>query len=149
MGSLDYLDLEISYGASQWISLNDGEKFQIAAEQTRDSTGKSWRRTEAQSPVLGGTYLIHAVPEMVTENVTIRVFGHDQTDLADNFYFLEDLFEQLDFRLRWTFNDYREYWRCQLPDGSFSRGQVWTHNLMAMQSYTISRFPQVTRERMI
>jgi len=144
---LSYLDVEISYG-SQWISLNDGFNFRIAAEGTRDSTAKSWRRTTAESPILGGTYLIHAVPDMVVENVAFWVYGQDQTDLADNFYFAEDLFEQLDFRMRWTYDDYREYWRCQLPDGSFSRGHIWTHSVMAMQSYQVPRFPNVTRERL-
>lgn len=145
--SLDYLDVEISYGSS-WISLNDRERFEISAENTRDTSAKTYRKFIADSPVLGGNYLIHAVPEMVVENVTIRVYGQDQVDLNDNYYYLEDLFEQFDFRMRWTFNDYREYWRCQLPDGSFSRGHVWTHNLMAMQSYQVPRYPSVTRERL-
>lgn len=144
---LDYLDVEISYG-SQWISLNDGDRYRINADQTRDGAQKSYRRIVADSPVLGGSYLIHAVPEMVTENVGIWVYGNDQGELADNFFFLEDLFEQLDYRMRWTYNDYREYWRCQLPDGSFSRGHVWTHNTMAMQMYQVPHFPNVTRERL-
>ena len=41
---------------------------------------------------------------------------------------LNDLFEQYDYRIRWTFNEYREYWRCQLADAVSSRGHVWSHN---------------------
>lgn len=143
---LGYLDVEVSWG-STWVSLNDGERFRINAEGTRDSTSKSWRRVTAESPVLGGNYLIHAVPEMVVENVSVWVYGQSQADLADNFFQLEELFEQLDFRMRWTYDDYREYWRCQLPDATQSRGHVWTHSTMAVQGFQVPRYPDITRER--
>lgn len=143
---IDYMAVEITDG-SRWIDLNDGYRFKISSEETRDSTSKTWRKTVATSPVLGGDYLIHAVPEMVAERLSIWVYGQDQTDLADNYYYLEDLFTQFDYRIRWTFNEYREYWHCQLADGVSSRGQVLTHNAMAKCSYTVPRYPQVTRER--
>lgn len=143
---LNYFNLEISYG-SQWISLNDGEMFKVNSDQTRDATPKQWRKITAESPVLGGNYLIHAVPDMVTEQVAIWVYGQDQTDLSDNYFFALSLFEQFDYRLRWTTNEYREYWRCQLADSTMSRGQVWTHNQMALLQFTIPRYPDPTRER--
>jgi hypothetical protein len=59
-----------------------------------------------------------------------------------------DLFEQYDYRIRWTFDDYREYWHCQLADGTYSRGQVWTHSLMAKAEFNIPRYPDVTREQL-
>lgn len=144
---LKYVDLEISYG-DQWISLNDHDKFIINGSNTRDNTSKTWRKVTAQSPVLGGTYLVHAVPELVSEQVSIWIYGADQTDLADNYFFIEELFEQPSYRLRWTYNDYRETWDCQLADASISRNQVNTHNTMAMVTYTVPRFPNVTRERL-
>jgi hypothetical protein len=144
--TMKYLAVEVSYG-SQWVDLNDGERFKVSAEGTRDATAKTWRKFTAQSPVLGGDYLIHAVPEMVRENLSVWVYGQDQVDLADNLFFLDELFEQLDYRIRWTTDDYREYWRCQLADGTSSRNHVWTHSLMAMSSFQVPRYPQVTRER--
>lgn len=146
MSDLDYLDVEVSYG-TRWVSLNDGVTYQISANDTRDSAPKSYRRVVAQSMVLGGDYLVHAVPNMVNEQVTVWVRGQDQIELAENLERLEELFEQMDFRMRWTYNDYRETWVCQLPDVSFSRGQVWTHNAMAIMSFQVPRYPDVTRER--
>jgi len=146
MSDLDYLDVEVSYG-TRWVSLNDGVTYQISANDTRDSATKSYRRVVAQSMVLGGDYLVHAVPNMVNEQVTVWVRGQDQIELAENLERLEELFEQMDFRMRWTYNDYRETWVCQLPDVSFSRGQVWTHNAMAIMSFQVPRYPDVTRER--
>lgn len=143
---LSYLAVEISYGG-EWINLNDGERFRINADSTRDQTQKTWRKVTATSPVLGGNYLVHAVPEMVEETVSVWVYGETQSNLSDNFFFLEELFEQFDYRIRWTTNEYREYWRCQLSDESSSRGQVWTHNQMALSTFTVPRYPDVTRER--
>lgn len=143
---LSYLAVEISYGGS-WVNLNDGERFKINAENTRDATAKSWRKIEASSPILGGSYLVHAVPDMVSEQVSVWVYGQSQSDLADNFFFLEELFEQFDYRIRWTMNEYREYWRCSLADANSARGQVWTHNQMALSTFTVPRYPDVKRER--
>lgn len=142
---LDYMAVEVSYG-SRWVSLNDGLVYKISADGTRDSTAKTWRKTVADSPILGGNYLVHAVPDMVTEQIGIWVYGGTQTEVSDNLFGLTDLFEQYDFRIRWTFDEYREYWRCQLADATVSRNQVWTHNLMALASFTVPRYPDVTRE---
>lgn len=144
--SLKYLAVEVSYG-SQWVDLNDGLRFKVSAEGTRDATAKTWRKFVATSPFLGGDYLVHAVPEMVRENLSVWVYGQDQVDLADNLFFLDELFEQMDYRVRWTTDDYREYWRCQLADGTTSRNHIWTHGLMGMSSFQIPRYPEVTRER--
>jgi len=143
---LTHLAVEVSYG-SRWENINDHERYRINAEQTRASVAKSWRKTVAESPFLGGNYLVHAVPEMVVENVSVYVYGQDQTDLADNYWHLMELFEQHDFRIRWTTNEYREYWRCQLSDSVGDRGHVWSHNQMAVMSFSVPRYPNVTRER--
>lgn len=142
---LDYLAAEISYG-TRWVSLNDGVTYKIGSDGTRDSTAKTWRKVTADSPILGGNYLIHAVPEMVSESITIWVYGATQTEVSDNLFTLLGLFEQYDYRIRWTFDEYREYWRCQLADAMLSRGQVWTHNQMAQAQFTVPRYPDVASE---
>lgn len=143
---LDYLAVEVSYG-SRWVNINDGDAYKIGADSTRDNTTKSWRKVTAESPILGGNFLIHAVPEMVAEQIEVWVYGSDQTEVSDNLFGLVDLFEQYEYRIRWTFDDYREYWRCQLADASMSRGQVWTHSLMAKAQFMVPRYPDMTRER--
>lgn len=143
---LDYLAVEISYG-SRWVNLNDGETYKISADQTRDTTTKQWRKVVTDSPVLGGNYLIHAVPDMITETIAVWVYGQTQSEVADNLFGVTRLFEQYDYRIRWTLDEYRETWRCQLADASMSRGQVWTHSLMAAAHFSVPRYPDVTRER--
>lgn len=143
---LTYLAAEISYG-SRWVNLNDGLTYQISGDQTRETTGKTWRKVTAESPILGGNFLVHAVPDMVNEQLGVWVYGATQTEVSDNLFGLVDLFEQYDYRIRWTFDEYRETWRCQLADATMSRGQVWTHSLMANASFTVPRYPDVARER--
>lgn len=142
---LQYLGCEVTLG-TRWVNLNDHANYRIAASPTRETTQQSWRKTTAQSPILGGTYLVHAVPDMVSEQIAVWVYGSNQTEVSDNLFTLVGLFEQYDYRVRWTFDEYREYWRCQLADISISRGQIWTHSLMAQATFTIPRYPDVDRE---
>ena len=67
---LDYLAVEVSYG-TRWVNINNGETYKIAGDTTRESTAKTWRKVTADSPILGGNYLVHAVPEMVAEQVGV------------------------------------------------------------------------------
>jgi hypothetical protein len=143
---LGYLAVEISWG-STWVDLNDHERYIISSDGTRDSVSKSYRKIVADSPILGGNYLVHAVPEMVAEQISIWVHGQDQTDLADNLLHVDQLFSQYAYRIRWTTDEYREYWTCQLADSVTSRNSVWTHSTMASATYTVPRYPNVTRER--
>lgn len=143
---LEYMAAEISYG-SRWINLNDKVNYSIGAD-SRETTAKTWRKVTSDSPILGGNYLIHAVPEMVTEQLSVWVYGATQTGVSDNLHTLLELFEQYDYRIRWTFDEYREYWRCQLADATMSRGQVWTHSLMAAAQFQVPRYPDVAREHL-
>ena len=36
--------------------------------------------------MLGGNYLIHAVPDMVTEQIAVWVYGSTQTEVSDNLF---------------------------------------------------------------
>jgi hypothetical protein len=84
---------------------------------------------------------------MVQEQIGVWVYGTTQTEVNDNLFGLTDLFEQYDFRIRWTFDEYREYWRCQLADATMSRGQVWTHSTMARVEFAVPRYPDITTEQ--
>lgn len=142
---IQYMAVEVSWG-SRWENINDHTRFRIAAEGTRDNVNQTWKKVTADSPILGGNYLIHATPEMVAETVGVWVYGETQTDLTENYQLLMRLMTQWDFRIRWTIDDIRETWKCQLPDATTSRNQVWTHSLMAKAQFSIPRYPDVITE---
>lgn len=140
-------NMSIDYSGG-WIDLNDKLNYQVGAESMQQSQ-VSWRKVQAQSPVTEGSYTIHAVREMVTENIQIYVRGGSQWETQINLAKLEELFSRLDFRLKFNFDDYQEYWRCQTAEYSTQRSQVYTHNTMAVFTAQVPRFPTVTRERVL
>lgn len=144
---LSYFDVEVSWGG-RWVSLNDHVNYQVSAD-TRENTTVSWRRIQTTSAVLEGTYTVHAVKETVNEQVNVLVFAPDQFDLAINVAKLEELFSQHSYRIRFTYDDYLEYWDCQMADYSLIRSQVYTHSTMAGLQAQVPRFPTVVREKRI
>lgn len=136
--------LEVSWGG-QWYNLNDSVRYKAGAE-TLTGSQVVWRKVMAASPVAEGNYLVHAVKDLQNEQLQVYVHGQSQNDLNENVYRIEQLFSQLDYRIRLTFDDYREYWRCQPADWTLSRNQTLTHNTMAVFDLTVPRFPTVTRE---
>lgn len=142
MSNLTLLNLEISNG-SGWVSLNDHTKYVVNAQNTRDQVRKTWRTVKATSPVLSGDYLVHAVPEMVSETVSVWVHGTDYADLHANQVAVSDLFEQYSYQLRWTYNTFYEVWDCQLAETATSSGQVYAHNIMAQLNFTVPRYPEI------
>lgn len=145
MSALNYFKLEATYGG-QWLDLSDGA-FTPHSEMLTASA-KQWRRITATHPNLDGDYLVHATLGMVSEQVKIWCRGVDQVDLAGLYTTLEAVFEQFEFRIRITFDDFRETWLCQASDYSIERSHVWTHNAMAVFTATVPRFPDVTREEL-
>lgn len=142
--SLTSFDCEISNGAG-WTSLNDGLKYRVSAEGTKDNTQTSWRKIEAKSPVLEGSYLVHAVKDEVMDNLTVYVYGGTHTELNQNLQALVDLFSQFSFQIRFTYNGGgRETWDCHVADHSISRNQVYTHANMAVFSASVPRMPEPT-----
>jgi hypothetical protein len=141
---LDNFGLEIDY-SNGWVDLNDQLNFKVGAE-TMTSAQTTWRKVTVESPVTEGSYVAHAVQGMVNEQIQIYVYGGTQQEKEENRARLEYLFSRLDFRIRLTFDNYREYWRCQTSDWQTTRSQVFTHNMMSIFDATVPRFPTVTRE---
>jgi hypothetical protein len=113
------------------------------------TTSVSWRKVQVASPVTEGSYTVHAVREMVTENVPIMVRGANNFEMQLNLKRLEELFARLDYRLRLEFDDYRETWSCQTAEYSTERSRVYAHNGMAIFTATVPRFPTATVERIV
>lgn len=141
---LSYFTVEVSWGGG-WVDLNDGFNYKVGAE-TLGSTTVNWRKISASSPVAEGSYLVHAVKDLTEEVLQVWVHGQNQHELAENVARIEELFSQLDYRVRVTMDNFREYWRAQPADWTLSRSHTLTHNVMASYNITVPRFPTVVRE---
>lgn len=141
---LSSYSMEIELGGS-WLDLNDQLNFKVGG-QTMAQEQVTWRKVTVESPVVEGSYTVHAVKAMVTEQVQIWVYGGDHVQVQENRQKLEQLFSRLDYRVRFSFDAYREYWRCQTAEWTTERSQVMTHNQMVAITFTVPRFPTVTTE---
>lgn len=144
---LSSYSMEIELGGS-WLDLNDGLNYKVGA-LTMQQSQISWRKISVDSPVVEGSYIAHAVKAMITEQVQIWVYGGDQVQVQENRQQVEDLFSRLDYRVRFSFDSYREYWRCQTAEWSMERSQVMAHNQMTMLTFSVPRFPTVTTEMIV
>jgi hypothetical protein len=137
--------LTIDWGG-WWVDLNDKLNYEVGGE-FMSNTAITWRKVQVSSPVTEGSYTVHAVREMVPENVQIYVRGPNRFEMEMNLKRLEELFSRLDYRIRLEFNDYRETWSCQTADYTYERSRVYAHNGMAVFTATVPRFPTVSVER--
>ena len=126
------------------INLNDHSSYAISADATRDRVSVSYRQINATSPALAGDYLVHSVPEMVTESVQIWVYASTQTQLAARYKALRDAFEHWQYQLAWSWADYSEHWNCNAAKSiDANMGQGMLHNYMAQVTLQVPRFPTV------
>lgn len=144
---LSSYSMEIELGGS-WLDLNDQLNYKVGAA-TMATSQISWRKISVDSPVVEGSYTVHAVKAMVTEQLQIWVYGGDHVQVQENRQQIEELFSRLDYRVRFSFDAYREYWRCQTAEWTSERSQVMTHNQMTVVTFSVPRFPTVTTEMIV
>lgn len=134
---------EISNGGV-WVDLNDGVNFRVSGEGTKTDSQTRWRKIVASSPVVEGSYMVHAVKDEVEESLTVYVRGTTQTEVSTKVRQLEDLFSQFSYQIRFTWNESVETWDCQTADYAINRSQIYAHSTMAIFSATVPRSPTVT-----
>ena len=134
-----------------WLSLNDNSIYKVAA----DSIGGqsiTWRKTEVTSPYVEGKFLVHAVKDMASANLTVWVTGYPfnahatgQNQLQNNIDALIAPFEQMSYQVRYSFGNSQITWDCQTADYSVEMSREYVHAMMVPVKFTIPRFPTVTR----
>lgn len=144
---LDHFDIEVSYGG-YWLSLNDGLNYKVSAESLQQ-TQNSFRRVEADNPVVEGKYLVHAIPDHVQETLSVYLYGRDMVDVMEKVNTLAAVFTQFDYQVRVTMDQSREYWRCQTADYSVNRTNTFVHNGMAQMTFQVPRFPTPYYEALV
>lgn len=148
-------DLQFTMSVKQengsWLNLNDGNVYRVAADSI-GSQATSWRRTEAQSPYVEGKFLIHAVKDMSSVNLTVWVSGYPQNthsagqnQLQTNIDALINPFEQMSYQVKYTAGDTQITWDCQTADYSVEVTKDYLYAMYVPVKFTIPRFPTVTR----
>jgi hypothetical protein len=102
-------------GPQGWINLDDHERYIVGAESFATSA-TTWRRVQVQGPYVAGKFTVSAVPDQVTENVTVYVLGSSQSDLQANLAALIDAVSQPYFQFVFSIDETSYIWDCDCAD---------------------------------
>lgn len=137
------IDLSLT-SPSGTLNLNDGTAYAVAGDSTREQVAVSYNQVTATNPTMAGQYLVHSVPQMVSETVKIWVYGTSQVQVQQRYQALKTAFENWAYQLHWTFADYSETWNCNaVTQLNSEMGASMLHNYMAAVTLTVPRFPAV------
>jgi hypothetical protein len=134
-----------------WLNLNDGDTYRVSSDSI-GSQATSWRRTETQSPYVEGKFLVHAVKDMTSVNLTVWVSGYPQNTHASgqnqlhaNIEALIAPFEQMSYQIKYSMGDTQTTWECQTADYSVELSKEYVYAMYVPVKFTIPRFPTATR----
>lgn len=113
-------------------------------KSTRDNRQVAHRKIEAANPFVGGSFVVHAVPENVTENVSVYVYANTALLLKDRVKALTDAFDQVSYTMTFRTENVTETWRCSVADYMIQSGHELQHNFMALIKASVPRNPKVT-----
>ena len=140
-------DVEIFDGL-HWVSLNDHVHYYVGADSLGNSQ-QARRRYTVQSSMYDGDWEVHSTASSVTESLSVHILGVDQIDISDGIIQLQQVFTQSVYNLRVTRDTVRETWLCYPAEWSIDRGQIQSHNVRAIMTLSIPRFPKITYEAVV
>jgi hypothetical protein len=147
VSGMESFDFEV-YDGVRWVTLNDHIHYYVGAESLGTSQ-QGRRRYTVQSSMYDGDWEVHSTANSVTESVSVHITGVDQIDVSDSLLQLEEIFVQPVYNIRVTRDSVRETWTCYPAEWSIDRGQVQSHNVRAVMTLSIPRFPKKTYQAVV
>lgn len=127
------------------LKLEDETKGYELEKSTREEQAVTWRKQEVTNPWVGGSYVVTAVPENVTEKLAVWVTGATHLQLQDRIAELTRRVSQPAFYLDWSLGGVTDRWYCQYSDYSIRTSQEFLIATTALVSVSLSRLPQTVR----
>jgi hypothetical protein len=109
------ITVRITTPMGDWMNLDDHERYILAADSFQQSATQM-RRNQVQGPYVAGKFTVYAVPDQVTETVSLYVLGANQTELQLNLQALVAAFTQPNFALVWSADEAAYQWDCEAAD---------------------------------
>lgn len=128
--------------ATGWLDLADGALFDLEAT-TFDSQSVTWRKQEATSPWVEGSFVTSAVREDVTENLSVYVYGESRSEHMRMRKALTDALGQLTYRILVRVEETAVYWDCEPADYSITTSREFLHATMCVVKAQIPRKPEL------
>ena len=129
-------------GPTGWFNLDDHDRYYVGSDSFQSAT-MTWRRQTVQGPYVAGRYVTHAVPDTVTENLTIRVMGESQLQLQKNLADLIDTFSQISYNIVWSVDLMSYTWHCEMADYSiaYTNAELFARNVPV--KFNVPRLPMI------
>jgi len=122
------------------LDISDNVRYRLA-DMTLGNRSVSFRRQQATSPYLPGTWTISAVPDTISENVGVYVYGTSNAELRLRLDQLTDCFSQLNYFMSWENEDDSYIWMCQVADYQVDTRREFQHATMALCTFEVPRYP--------
>lgn len=127
-----------------WLDLEDPDSgYEVHAESLGERS-VTYRKTEASSPWVEGTFPISAVRDNVVESLSIYVRGDTTYEFKRRVQVLTDAIEQLSYLLLVRIEDASEYWQCFPADYSIQTQHEYLHARLGVVRAQVPRLPAVT-----
>lgn len=123
-----------------WVELNDGRRYVLEASSFGERS-VSWRRSEATSTFVEGSYVTSAVRENITETLAVWVLGSDRLEHTLARRRLTEALEQMTWRLMVRVEDVSTFWTCFASDYTVSAARELTHARRALVTAKVARLP--------
>lgn len=122
------------------LDINDRNVYRLEASSI-GSSQVTYRRQQATSPYVPGTYTVNAVPETITEVVGVYVYGNDHYDLRKLLERLTAAFTQMVYTVFWEVENDSYAWRCEIADYTVDTRREFRHSTMALATFQVPRYP--------
>ncbi len=122
------------------LDISDNERYRLEAA-TLGTRQVTWRKQEATSSYVPGSWVVSAVPETIMETVGVWVYGATPAELRLTLDRLTECFSQLRFFLAWEVEDDSFVWSCQVADYTVDTRREFQHATMALATFQVPRYP--------
>lgn len=140
----DGLDFSVKIkGLTGWYDLEDGVHYAVHGDSFAN-VAQSYRRREANSEYIEGTFTLAATRENSQESLVVWVRGDsfgEQRRFQDKL--CRDV-EQLSWMVMRRYEDMAEYWQCFASDYSVESQREFLHARLAIVRINVNRLPGVT-----
>lgn len=133
-------DVLIQLANGLWLSANDKIKYRVGAASFNESSTQ-YRRTEVTSPYVAGSFLVHAVPQNVTETLEIYCYGGTYDEAKYNTEQLIAALTQPMYKIQRQTADETSLFDCFAADYSVKSSNVYVAANMIPVVFQVPRLP--------
>ena len=129
--------------SAYWLTVSDGSVYRIN-KGSFENSAVQFRRDEVTNSFVEGKFLVNALRENVTENLSIYAFANTVSALKANIDAVTSAVTNLHFYVEVTIENSKRVWTCQASDYTVAITNEFLHNRQALINVNLIRLPSET-----